>query len=148
MTKCTDAMQHQRRDKEPIRKKHQGESSHSGQPRQDASPPRPPSARQLMLHFTDPEHVERFNTLRVKPFECCSNIDWTLLQSVGLAQEVRELISTGAWPTLFDIPDEAYKELTLEVLSTFQIHRKQRGMDIPNLIQFRVVGELRQMSYI
>ena len=147
MTKRTDAMQQQRRDKEPIRKKHRGESSQSRQPRQDASPPRPPSARHLMLRFTDPAHVERFNTLRAKPFEGCSYIDWAVLQSVDLDQEVRELISTGAWPILFDIRDEAYKELTLEVLSTFEIHGKQRGMDIPDLIQFRVMGELRQMSY-
>ena len=74
-----------------------------------------------MLRFTDPEHVERFNTLRVKPFEGSSCIDRMVLQSVGLDQEAPELISTGPWQTLFDIRDEAYKELTLKVLSTFHI---------------------------
>ena len=100
-----------------------------------------------MLQFTDAEALARYNNLKDKPFASCYFIDWEVLRSIGLDCDVQEFISTGAWPIFFEIHDEAYRELTLEVLSTFTINGKHRGMDIPGLIEFRVGGRWHHLSY-
>lgn len=50
-------------------------------------------------------------------------IDWEVLEQLGLPNEVRQLVEFDRWLAVFDIDEPVNPELTLEVLSTFEVNR-------------------------
>jgi len=65
---------------------------------------------------------------------------------VGLEEEVRQLVSVGAWRQLFMITDTSYEQLTLEVLATFEMFRGTIAFHQNDYIQFQAFGALHKMS--
>lgn len=54
-------------------------------------------------------------------FEETRTIHWPILESVGLAFKVHELLIERSWVTLFALNESTYQELTAEVLAMFEI---------------------------
>jgi len=65
---------------------------------------------------------------------------------VGLEEEVRQLVSVGAWRQLFMITDTSYEQLALEVLSTFEMFRGVIAFHQNDFIQFQAFGAMHKMS--
>ena len=100
-----------------------------------------------MVTFFHVEDKRRFAELAGKPFERISCIDWNTLRQLGIENEVMGLVSFGGWDRFFHIQDPTHRELTWEVLSTFQLAGNSTDMDDPDTINFRVGGQYYNMSY-
>lgn len=86
----------------------------SNRPRHDAAPSGVPS-------LASPQHRARYNLLKSKPFGIIRTIDRNDLEVLGLAEAVEELINHDGCDRIFSINDQAYRELTLDVLSTIDL---------------------------
>lgn len=64
-------------------------------------------------------HIERYARLSHRCFRETREIDWEVLREIGLKAKVQQLLSAGAWCQLFQITDNTYEQMVLEVLSTF-----------------------------
>lgn len=91
------------------------------------------------LHFTQPQHQARYINLKTKPFGITRTIEWGDLETIGLADKVLSLISHNGWDKVFAIEEVAYREITLEVLSTIKVVR-------PHGVTFCALGVTRTMS--
>lgn len=91
-------------------------ASHSKCPwSEDTSREAPPMPS---LDFTYCDHITQFRWVGHHPFGDHHAVVWSVLQQLGMNSEVRCLLSMRTWVTFFAIDDLAYKELTLEVLTT------------------------------
>jgi len=72
------------------------------------------------MQFDNNTFQERYDALCTKPFGQTRVIDWEILEQLGLADDVRQLVGFDRWLAIFDIDEPVYRELTLEVLSTFE----------------------------
>ena len=67
-------------------------------------------------------------------------IVWNVLEHLGMDSEVHRLLSVGDWVTFFAYDVPAYRELMLEVVTTFVANQAQVSWDLDNTIQFRICG--------
>lgn len=65
---------------------------------------------------------------------------------MGLTNQVRGLVLAGAWARFFSIEEMAFREITLEVLTSFYLHNICKGREDDKVIQFWVRGEQCTMS--
>lgn len=63
---------------------------------------------------------------------------------------MKGLISHDCWDKLFSIDYPSYRQLTLEVLSTFEARQDERtvGAIRPGAIRFQAFGKSCEMNYI
>lgn len=71
--------------------------------------------------FHTQSHQDHYARLSRRCFRESREIDWDVLHEVGLEAEVQGLLSAGAWQQLFQITDNTYEQLALEVLATFEL---------------------------
>ena len=64
-------------------------------------------------------------------------LEWKLLRDYGIGDQIRELIDVGPWAKLLEIHEPAYREVTLEVLSTLQLEDQ--------LLTFQVYDKTQQI---
>ena len=55
----------------------------------------------VMLQFTSPAHLMRYEQLQEKPFQLNKYINWDVLEQVNIVEKVRQLISVGTWEPFF-----------------------------------------------
>lgn len=61
----------------------------------------------------------------------------------GLEEEFREMFGSGGRSQLFAITEEAYKDVTLEVLNTIKVEHHFISFDRPYSRRFQLFGEQR-----
>ncbi|KAK5811503.1 hypothetical protein PVK06_026841 [Gossypium arboreum] len=84
--------------------------------------------------------------LRARPLGVGHCIDWTALEQVQLADDVRALLTTDPWDLFFAIIEPTYLELTLELCLTFHVQDVMTNFDDPRIVQSRLGGLVRQLS--
>lgn len=70
-------------------------------------------------------------------------IDWIVLKTVHLANDVRALLETAPWDRLFAIIEPTYSELTLEFCSTFHLQHVMVSYNESRTISFQLGGRMR-----
>ena len=131
--RMSDASGSRRRVKVPARKRRRS--------------PTPPLIRYVRDILPTANERERLAVLRPKPFQPMSYIDWAVLETLNLRAQVETLLRRGRWYELFEIRDEAFPSLTLEVLSTFEFKGKHHLPTVPATVSFRVNGQPVHLSY-
>lgn len=64
-----------------------------------------------------------------------------------MAGEIEQLLNIRTWCSALTINEQAYRESTLEVLTTFNIHQDYDVWDEPNTIHFLLLGHEYHLSY-
>ncbi|XP_039135232.1 uncharacterized protein LOC120272467 [Dioscorea cayenensis subsp. rotundata] len=77
-------------------------------------------------NFDCPQQKARYACLKTKPFGVMHTIEWNDLEAIGLDEEALGLTSYDGWDKVLSISEPAYRELTLEVLSTIELIRPSR----------------------
>jgi hypothetical protein len=72
------------------------------------------------------EEMEKYESLRRREFAHTGVYDVTLLERVGLDEELSTILRTVSWGKLYDEPHLGSHLLTLEFLMTFEIVEKNR----------------------
>ncbi|PPR85348.1 hypothetical protein GOBAR_AA35343 [Gossypium barbadense] len=103
-------------------------------------------ARHPLLRFSSGPEDDLFQLLLVRSLGVGHCIDWTTLEEVGLANEVRAFITTAPWDWFFVIIEPTYSELTLEFCTTFHLQHVMNTHDEVGIITFRLGGLVRHMS--
>ncbi|KAK5775628.1 hypothetical protein PVK06_043541 [Gossypium arboreum] len=118
-------------------------------------------ARHPLLRFSLSPQDDLFQLLRVRPLGVGRCIDWTALEQVRLANEVRAFITTAPWDQFFLIIEPTYLELTLEFCTTFHLQyvmnthdEAMRHMSVPEfgivlgiyIDEFISVGNFLQLN--
>ena len=83
----------------------------------------PISTDHPFLHFTHPDHISRFERLKVKPFEPNRCLHWQTLETLGIAGRIRTMIVQSDWAGFFSVEDVTYRELTLEFFTTYNLNK-------------------------
>ena len=73
-------------------------------------------------------------------------IHWPTLEELGIADRVRALIDQFGQIGFFGIQEVAYRELTLEFFSTYQLDKTINRLDAPQAVQFRLGGIHHHLS--
>ncbi|PPR92896.1 hypothetical protein GOBAR_AA27777 [Gossypium barbadense] len=60
-------------------------------------------------------------------------INWTMLEQVQLADDIRAFLTTDPWELFFAIIEPTYLELTLEICSTFHVQDVMTNFDDPGM---------------
>ena len=76
---------------------------------------------------------DRRRKLATMAFGNSQYLDWKILRDYGIEAQIRELLDVGPWAKLLEIHELAYREVTLEVLSTLQLEDQ--------LLTFQVYGK-------
>ncbi|KAK8930518.1 hypothetical protein KSP39_PZI016424 [Platanthera zijinensis] len=104
------------------------------------------------LVFTDAMHTNRYNRLQSKKFQDIRIIDWDVLETIGLVDDVWELISVVWWQGFFAIKELGFRELILEFLSTFYLNLRpsliDHGKPTEGIITFRVAGTFHTLTLL
>ncbi|XP_039118260.1 uncharacterized protein LOC120254177 [Dioscorea cayenensis subsp. rotundata] len=101
------------------------------------------------LDFSDKAQLKRYERLSTRQFGDLRTLDYAVLESIGLAERVRQLLSVGAWDKFFSVQETVYREIVLEFLATFDFDLTQLtqiNMSSSKVIQFRAYGVQYQMS--
>ena len=69
------------------------------------------------------------------------------MEYLSLADEVRRLAGFDHWLHIFDIVEPIYRDLTLEVLRTFEIDSTQAKLRCLGGIRFQVHGEQKSVNF-
>lgn len=72
-------------------------------------------------------------------------VTWKVLDRVGLADEVLELIDQSIWKDLFQMWEDAYAPVVYEVLTTLTVVREPCNLD-REIIQFKTFDKEYKMS--
>ena len=119
-------------------------------PESSATPPvaNPQNVEHPFLQFDNPDHIDRFERLKVKPFEPNRRIHWPTLEQLGLAGRIRLLIDQSGWGNFFEIHEPTYRELTLEFLSTYELDKDAivYSLGAPSVIKFQLGGISHRFS--
>ena len=99
-----------------------------------------PPTQHPFLHFTTPDHFDRYTRLRIKPFEPNRCLHWPTLQNLGIADRIRTMLDESGWSAFFDINEVTYKELTLEFFSTYTLDKSSNLVDAKT-IKFQLGGQ-------
>jgi len=111
-------------------------------PRTSTQPPEEP-------HFTHALHKARYEVLKSKPFGTLRNIEWGILRTIGIADQVKELLSQNGWENLFSIDEPTFRQLTFEVLSTFEARQDERSLisQKRGIVRFQAFGKTHKMNH-
>jgi len=97
--------------------------------------------------FLMPEQVRREHRARLsaRSFGTIRTVDWDALDRAHLREEVESLLLVGGWLSLLTVTEPAYRDVTLEFLSTFVRH----GLtwDDPYALIFQLWGQQYHLSY-
>lgn len=88
----------------------------------------------------------RYDCLITKCIGESQEINWEVLHEVGLTEEVQHLLSVEAWRQVFSITNTTYREMTQEVLASFELERGMVSFHIVSTIQFHAFRALHCMS--
>lgn len=92
-------------------------------------------------------YQERYGCLSCCHFGESQKIDLDVLKEVILEEEVQRLLSVVVWWRLFQITDNTYEHLTLELLATFKMSRDTITFQCTDYIQFQFFDSLQQMNF-
>ena len=86
--------------------------------------------------FLLPENIrrERRARLATRNFGTIRTIEWGALERLHLRRGVEELLSVGSWLPLLTVDEPAYRDITLEFLSSFVC--RTTGRDDPYALIF------------
>lgn len=70
-----------------------------------------------------------------------------MLAHFDLEGEVCRMVEFGRWNRLLSMEEWVYCDVTLEVLSTFEVDMSLVGFSRPGAVQFQIFGEPRHLSY-
>lgn len=97
------------------------------------------------MYFDNEYFQEHYDILKMKSFAQTHIIDWEVLEQLGLANKVWRLVGFNHWLAVFDIDEPIYRELTLEILSTFEVNRTYAHLRRLGDITFQVHCEPRSI---
>ncbi|KAJ0985422.1 hypothetical protein J5N97_003778 [Dioscorea zingiberensis] len=97
--------------------------------------------------FEDDRFFHRYQKLAAKPFGRTRYIDWGVATELGIADRVQSMLGVGGWDKVFSINHETFREVTLEVLSTFEAERSSVQERSLTAISLQLLKERRTMSY-
>lgn len=97
--------------------------------------------------LSTPCFQERYTCLKMKQFGQFHILDRKVLGQLWLDEEVRGVLSTRGWSQLFNITEDTYHGVTLEVLGTIEMDRLLTNFDRAGSIEFHLFGVQCAMSY-
>ena len=89
---------------------------------------------------------KRLENLQKKSIRNTHHLDWAVIREYGMEEPVRRLLETGPWETLFSIRESAYRDITLEFLSTMKMRINDIEEGVENSFSFQVYGQVHNLS--
>lgn len=85
--------------------------------------------------------------LSTNSFGNLRSLNWDVLQTAGLMDDVEQLLSVSGWHKLLTMEERAYRDLTLEFLASFERKLVHHIWDDPTTIRFQLLGREYHFSY-
>lgn len=57
-------------------------------------------------------------------------VDWPVLMHFGLEEEVHQMVDFGGWSRILCMEEPVYRDITLEVLSIFEVDKSLIGFSL------------------
>lgn len=105
-----------------------------------------PAKRVKVLPSKTPWAKSRHSKLLQQTFGAHKYLKWAVQGDYGKEDEIRKLISIGPWAALFAISTPAYKDITLEVLSTWKITEIDGGYKADDIIGFQAFKKVHKIT--
>lgn len=104
-------------------------------------------SQSVVAYFGDHEHRTHFRRLMDQCFIESHLIDWLTLEGTGFANMVHGLISMQGWEQFFTTYEPIYWELTIKVMSLFELDWTVISLSQRETINFQMFCEEYVMSF-